>query len=78
MKISVYDLNSKNSIILRKNSVVFNKYGSFSKYCMSNMKCVSCGIGFFSPTGADKCSRCAGKESHGSEGHDSCGCGHSH
>lgn len=45
---------------------------------MTNMKCVSCGIGFFSPTGSDKCSRCSGKESHGSAGHDSCGCGHSH
>ncbi|MBT3924423.1 MAG: hypothetical protein HOF28_01020 [Nitrosopumilus sp.] len=42
---------------------------------MSNMKCVSCGIGFFSPTGSEKCSKCAGKESQGSEGHDSCGCG---
>jgi len=45
---------------------------------MANQKCDSCGIGFFSPTGADKCSRCAGKESEGHEGHDSCGCGHSH
>ena len=44
---------------------------------MANMKCVSCGIGFFSPMGEDKCSRCASKESHGHEGH-SCGCGHSH
>jgi len=48
---------------------------------MSNMKCVSCGIGFFSPTGSDKCSRCAGNDSQGHEGHehgshDSCGCGH--
>ena len=42
---------------------------------MANMKCVSCGIGFFSPTGSEKCSRCSGKESPGSEGHDSCGCG---
>jgi len=53
---------------------------------MANMKCVSCGIGFFSPTGSEKCSRCAGTESQGHEGtesqghegHDSCGCGHSH
>ncbi|HUU47217.1 MAG TPA: hypothetical protein VMW55_00375 [Nitrosopumilaceae archaeon] len=47
---------------------------------MANMKCVSCGIGFFSPTGSDKCSRCTstGTESQGHEGHDSCGCGHSH
>ena len=42
---------------------------------MANMKCVSCGISFFSPMGSDKC---AGSESQGSEGHDSCGCGHSH
>jgi len=42
---------------------------------MANMKCVSCGISFFSPMGSNKCSRCAGKESKGSEGHDSCGCG---
>jgi len=42
---------------------------------MANMKCVSCGIGFFSPTGSEKCSKCSGKESQGSEGHDSCGCG---
>ena len=45
---------------------------------MANMKCVSCGISFFSPMGSDKCSKCAGKESQGSEVHDSCGCGHSH
>ncbi len=45
---------------------------------MANQKCVSCGIGFFSPHGSDKCSRCAGEESQGSHGHDSCGCGHSH
>ena len=50
---------------------------------MANMKCVSCGIGFFSPTGSDKCSRCAGQASEGQAsegqgGHDSCGCGHSH
>jgi len=57
---------------------------------MANMKCVSCGIGFFSPLGSDKCSRCADKDSQGQghehegheheghehEGHDSCGCGH--
>ena len=42
------------------------------------MKCVSCGIGFFSPTGSDKCSKCAGQASEGHGGHDSCGCGHSH
>ena len=45
---------------------------------MTSMKCVSCGISFFSPMGDDKCSRCAGKESQGHGGHDSCGCGHSH
>ena len=50
---------------------------------MANQKCISCGIGFFSPTGAEKCSRCSGKESAGNEsagheGQDSCGCGHSH
>ena len=50
---------------------------------MANQKCVSCGIGFFSPTGSDKCSKCAGQESQGHEstgheGQDSCGCGHSH
>jgi len=50
---------------------------------MANQKCISCGIGFFSPTGSDKCSRCAGQESAGQESaghedHDSCGCGHSH
>jgi hypothetical protein len=44
---------------------------------MANMKCVSCGISFFSPNDSDKCSKCAPKESH-AEGHDSCGCGHSH
>ncbi len=44
---------------------------------MSSMKCVSCGIGFFSPTGSDKCSKCAAKDESQS-GHDSCGCGHSH
>ncbi|WP_299292209.1 hypothetical protein [Nitrosopumilus sp.] len=43
---------------------------------MANQKCVSCGIGFFSPTGSNKCSRCDGKESAGTSGHDSCGCGH--
>ena len=45
---------------------------------MANQKCVSCGIGFFSPNGSNKCSICAGEESQGSHGHDSCGCGHSH
>ena len=46
---------------------------------MSSMKCVSCGIGFFSPTGSNKCSRCASKESPQDESsHDSCGCGHQH
>ena len=44
-----------------------------------NMKCTSCGIGFFSPTGSDKCSKCSSKDaSHAQESHDSCGCGHSH
>jgi len=43
---------------------------------MASKKCVSCGIGFFSPTGSDKCSRCAEKEPQ--SGHDSCGCGHHH
>ncbi len=48
-------------------------------FCMPSIKCVSCGIGFFSPTGSDKCSKCAGKESHETEAsHDSCGCGHQH
>ena len=42
---------------------------------MANMKCVSCGIGFFSPMGSNKCSRCSGEESQGTAGHDSCGCG---
>ncbi|MDE1863494.1 MAG: hypothetical protein KGI33_11370 [Thaumarchaeota archaeon] len=46
---------------------------------MTNMKCVVCGIGFFSPTGSDKCSRCSGKKIEESAGgHDSCGCGHHH
>ncbi len=46
---------------------------------MSSMKCVSCGIGFFSPTGSDKCSKCAEKDTASADsGHDSCGCGHSH
>jgi len=46
---------------------------------MPSMKCVSCGIGFFSATGSDKCSRCAEKTSNQTtESHDSCGCGHSH
>ncbi len=46
---------------------------------MPSMKCVSCGIGFFSPTGLDKCSRCASKETQETEtSHDSCGCGHNH
>ncbi len=44
---------------------------------MANMKCVSCGISFFSPMGSDKCSRYAPKESH-DHGDHSCGCGHSH
>jgi len=55
---------------------------------MPSMKCVSCGIGFFSATGSEKCGKCQSKEpqeahqeahqeSH-QEGHDSCGCGHSH
>ena len=55
-----------------------NKYSNFFTNIMANQKCVSCGIGFFSPTGSDKCSKCAGQESAGHEGHDSCGCGHSH
>ena len=46
---------------------------------MTSMKCVSCGIGFFSPTGSDKCSKCTTKEStETQESHDSCGCGHQH
>ena len=46
---------------------------------MPGMKCVSCGIGFFSPTGSDKCSKCSGNQSQPAEaGHDSCGCGHNH
>ena len=52
---------------------------------MAHMKCVSCGIGFFSPNGSDKCFKCAGNESQQTqqtqqtqESHDSCGCGHSH
>ena len=45
--------------------------------CMANMKCVSCGISFFSPMGSDKCSRCMPKESDGHD-HGSCGCGHTH
>ena len=46
---------------------------------MPSMKCVACGIGFFSPTGADKCSRCMEKGTPGIEHDDhSCGCGHSH
>jgi len=50
---------------------------------MANQKCISCGIGFFSPTDSEKCSKCAGQESAGHESgghedHDSCGCGHSH
>ncbi len=46
---------------------------------MSSMKCVSCGIGFFSPDGGNECAKCRSKESHGSEGDQhSCGCGHSH
>ena len=44
---------------------------------MSSMKCVSCGIGFFSPTGSNKCSKCAEKEPQEDQGH-SCGCGHHH
>jgi len=43
------------------------------------MKCVSCGIGFFSPDDSDKCSKCRPSESHDSHGDEhSCGCGHSH
>ncbi|HEX9846141.1 MAG TPA: hypothetical protein VGA92_06715 [Candidatus Nitrosotenuis sp.] len=55
---------------------------------MSSMKCISCGKSFFSPMGYNKCNICAKKdgdsmghdehEGHGHEGHDSCGCGHSH
>ena len=44
---------------------------------MSSMKCVSCGIGFFSPDGKDKCSKCRKDEPMGSSDH-GCGCGHSH
>ena len=58
-------------------SYYINKYWKESGYCMSSMKCVSCGIGFFSPTGSDKCSKCAEKGEPES-GHDSCGCGHQH
>ncbi len=59
-------LGKKNQILLKTISF------------MANQKCISCGIGFFSPTGSEKCSKCAGQESAGHEGHDSCGCGHSH
>ncbi|HJW19550.1 MAG TPA: hypothetical protein VJ571_03225 [Candidatus Nitrosotalea sp.] len=47
---------------------------------MPGMKCVSCGIGFFSATGSDKCSKCSDKGGHheAAASHDSCGCGHSH
>ena len=47
---------------------------------MPGMKCASCGIGFFSATGSDKCSKCSGKggQHEAAESHDSCGCGHSH
>ncbi len=47
---------------------------------MPSMKCASCGIGFFSATGSEKCGECQSKESQDvhQEGHDSCGCGHSH
>ena len=48
------------------------KYGRKLISSMANQKCVSCGIGFFSQTRADKC---AGQES---QGHDSCGCGNGH
>ncbi|HJU14532.1 MAG TPA: hypothetical protein VJ792_08780 [Candidatus Nitrosotalea sp.] len=46
---------------------------------MSSTKCVVCGIGFFSATGSNKCSKCAGKEQAETmgSGH-SCGCGHHH
>lgn len=59
--------------------VHINKYGHKVVSHMSSMKCTSCGIGFFSPTGSDKCSRCAGKETPETQNqHDSCGCGHNH
>ena len=46
---------------------------------MPSMKCVSCGIVFFSQTEVDKCSQCMEKDPYGMEhDHDSCGCGHSH
>ena len=46
---------------------------------MTSTKCVVCGIGFFSATGSDKCSRCEGKgKPETTESHDSCGCGHHH
>ncbi|HJT10644.1 MAG TPA: hypothetical protein VJ771_07665 [Candidatus Nitrosotalea sp.] len=46
---------------------------------MTSTKCVVCGIGFFSATGSDKCSRCEGKgKPESTESHDSCGCGHNH
>ena len=50
---------------------------------MTSTKCVECGIGFFSPTGSNKCSKCAAKDAQSGagaeqQGHDSCGCGHDH
>ncbi len=42
---------------------------------MPSMKCIECGIGFFSVDGGNKCSKCRPHESHTSEGHGGCGCG---
>ena len=42
---------------------------------MPSMKCVTCGIGFFSVDGGDKCSKCRPSVSQGTETHSGCGCG---
>ena len=54
---------------------VEHKILTISRICMASMKCVTCGIGFFSADGGDKCSKCRPSVSQGTETHSGCGCG---
>ena len=36
---------------------------------MPSMKCIECGIGFFSADGGNKCSKCRPSQPQGTEGH---------
>ena len=42
---------------------------------MPSMKCIECGIGFFSVDGGNKCSKCRPSVSQDTETHSGCGCG---